>query len=78
VSATFVAPTVALAGAAPATAAPVRKTPPKPKPAPKPAPKPKAKAAPKGARFLCKDGTYSFVKSARTACVGHRGVQRAL
>ena len=90
---TFALPGVAGAQSTHIATAPARDTPPKPRPAPKPAAKPAPKPTtapkpapkpttppkpPKGAKFLCKDGTYSFVKSARSACVGHRGVERAV
>jgi hypothetical protein len=56
------------------TTAPKATTPAKPKTTSPP----KSTKPPSGAKFLCKDGTYSFVKSSRSACLGHRGVQRAV
>ena len=34
--------------------------------------------APKDATALCKDGTYSFSKSRKGTCSGHRGVKKWL
>ncbi len=39
---------------------------------------PHGKKPPKGARFRCRDGTYSFVTVASVACRRHRGVAKRL
>lgn len=35
-------------------------------------------AVPAGARYQCKDGTYSSVRHGSSACAGHNGVLRSL
>lgn len=37
-----------------------------------------SKSIPKGAKARCKDGTYSFSRSRRGTCSGHRGVSKWL